>query len=61
MGLIVLAAAAAARRGGADVAGVVDRRAGARWSSKIWFAVDTLEYLRRGGRIGGARRGSAAR
>ena len=27
----------------------------------LWFAVDTLEFLRRGGRIGGARRGSAAR
>jgi DegV family protein with EDD domain len=53
MGLIVLAAEAAARAG-ADVAGVVDRSVDAMRSSKIWFAVDTLEYLRRGGRIGTA-------
>jgi DegV family protein with EDD domain len=52
MGLIVLAASAA--RAGADVAGVVDRSGEAMRSSKIWFAVDTLEYLRRGGRIGTA-------
>ncbi|MEA2306650.1 MAG: fatty acid kinase fatty acid binding subunit [Solirubrobacteraceae bacterium] len=53
MGLIVLAAEAAAR-GGADVAGGVVRSGDAMRSSKIWFAVDTLEYLRRGGRIGTA-------
>ena len=27
----------------------------ARRHLKMWFAIDTLEYLRRGGRIGGAR------
>ena len=27
----------------------------ARSELKMWFAIDTLEYLRRGGRIGGAR------
>jgi DegV family protein with EDD domain len=26
----------------------------ARAETKIWFAIDTLEYLKRGGRIGGA-------
>ena len=53
MGLLVLAAAAAARAG-ADKAGVVERVARARGALKIWFCLDTLEYLRRGGRIGKA-------
>jgi len=53
MGLLVLAAAAAARAG-ADKAGVVERVAKARGALKIWFCLDTLEYLRRGGRIGKA-------
>jgi DegV family protein with EDD domain len=52
-GLVVLAAAAAAA-GGADGAGVVARAEAAREQLKMWFAVDTLEYLRRGGRIGTA-------
>ena len=52
-GLVILAAAAAAREG-ADVAAVADRAHRARDSLKMWFAIDTLEYLRRGGRIGGA-------
>jgi len=52
-GLVVLAAAAAAR-GGADAAAVVSRARRARAELKIWFAIDTLEYLRRGGRIAGA-------
>lgn len=52
-GLIALSAAAAAR-GGADVQQVVARAEAAIDSTKIWFAVDTLEYLRRGGRIGTA-------
>ena len=52
-GLIVLAAAAAAR-GGADVHQVVERADAAIGSTRIWFALDTLEYLRRGGRIGSA-------
>ncbi len=52
-GLVVLAAAAAASRGatGAEVAEHARR---ARSQLKLWFAIDTLEYLRRGGRIGGA-------
>src|SRR5262249_31798015 len=52
-GLVVLAAAAAARDG-ADAAAVADRARRARAELKLWFAIDTLEYLRRGGRIGGA-------
>ncbi len=54
MGLSVLAAAAAANAGG-DSAAVIARAQQAREELKMWFAIDTLEYLRRGGRIGGAR------
>jgi DegV family protein with EDD domain len=54
MGLSVLAAAAAANSGG-DSAAVLARAQQAREELKMWFAIDTLEYLRRGGRIGGAR------
>lgn len=54
MGLSVLAAAAAANAGG-DSAAVLARAQQAREELKMWFAIDTLEYLRRGGRIGGAR------
>jgi DegV family protein with EDD domain len=52
-GLVVLAAAAAARDG-ADGPAVAERAQRARAELKMWFAVDTLEYLRRGGRIAGA-------
>ncbi len=52
-GLVVLAAAAAAKAGG-DGAAVADRARRARQGLKMWFSLDTLEYLRRGGRIGGA-------
>jgi DegV family protein with EDD domain len=52
-GLVLLAAAAAAS-GGADGAGVLAQAKQARAELKMWFAVDTLEYLRRGGRIGSA-------
>ena len=52
-GLVVLTAAAAARSG-ADTDAVVARTLEARSELKMWFAVDTLEYLRRGGRIAGA-------
>jgi DegV family protein with EDD domain len=54
MGLLTLAAAAAAERGagGEEVAARVQE---ARDALKMWFAIDTLEYLRRGGRIGLAR------
>ncbi len=53
LGLIVLAAAAAAS-GGATLGEVRERAERAREQSRIWFAIDTLEYLRRGGRIGAA-------
>ena len=52
-GLVLLAAAAAARAG-ADGAAVAERAHQARARLKLWFAIDTLEYLRRGGRIAGA-------
>jgi DegV family protein with EDD domain len=54
MGLSVLAASAAAAAGG-DGETVLSRARQAREELKMWFAIDTLEYLRRGGRIGGAR------
>src|SRR5919197_4406728 len=53
LGLITLAAVAAARRG-APREEVVERATAARADLKMWFAVDTLEYPRRGGRIGAA-------
>ena len=61
-GLVMLAAAAAARSG-LDAAAVVERTMKARDELKMWFAIDTLEYLRRGGRIAGAQAwlGSALR
>jgi DegV family protein with EDD domain len=52
-GLVLLAAAAAARAG-ADGAQVLEHARAARAALKMWFAIDTLEYLRRGGRIAGA-------
>jgi DegV family protein with EDD domain len=54
LGLCVLGAATAAA-GGADGDTVAARAEETRQSLKMWFAIDTLEYLRRGGRIGGAR------
>jgi len=51
--LVALAAAKAAGDGG-DLAAVEAAARSARQSLKIWFAIDTLEYLRRGGRIGAA-------
>jgi DegV family protein with EDD domain len=61
-GLVVLAAVAAARSG-ADGAAVAERAREARARLKMWFSIDTLEYLRRGGRIAGAQAwlGSALR
>jgi DegV family protein with EDD domain len=53
LGLQVVAAARAAEEE-ADVDAVVAAVALARESLDIWFALDTLEYLRRGGRIGAA-------
>ena len=54
MGLCALGAASAAASG-ADAQGTLARAEETRESLKMWFAIDTLEYLRRGGRIGGAR------
>jgi DegV family protein with EDD domain len=54
MGLCALGASAAAAAGG-DAAAAVARAEEVRSALKMWFAIDTLEYLRRGGRIGGAR------
>jgi DegV family protein with EDD domain len=54
MGLTVLGASAAAAHG-ADAEAVLARAEQTRRELKMWFAIDTLEYLRRGGRIGGAR------
>jgi DegV family protein with EDD domain len=53
MGMLLLAASAAARAG-ADKQAVVARVREARKALRIWFCLDTLEYLRRGGRIGKA-------
>ncbi len=62
LGCLVIAAAEAAREG-ADrtaIAAAVER---ARATLDIWFCLDTLEFLHKGGRIGGARAllGSALR
>jgi DegV family protein with EDD domain len=53
VGLVALAGSAAAR-GGGDIDAVSSRVHSAVEAAKIWFAVDTLEFLRRGGRIGTA-------
>ena len=53
LGCIVLAGVRASADGG-DLATVAARVREARQSLKLWFAIDTLEYLRRGGRIGSA-------
>jgi len=53
LGLQVLAAADRARRG-ASLAEVAAHARRAREGLRIWFSLDTLEFLRRGGRIGGA-------
>src|ERR1700754_581619 len=61
-GLVVLAAHAAAVRG-TSAEDVVAHAREARAALKMWFAIDTLEYLRRGGRIAAAQAwlGSALR
>jgi DegV family protein with EDD domain len=51
--MMLLAGAAAVQAGG-DVEAVAGRVRAARQSLRIWFIVETLEYLRRGGRIGAA-------
>lgn len=53
LGLMVLAAASRAQAG-AGLAEVAEHALATRDGLRIWFSLDTLEYLRRGGRIGGA-------
>jgi DegV family protein with EDD domain len=52
-GMMVLVAARAAAEG-ASAAEALERVARARDALKMWFSIDTLEYLRKGGRIGAA-------
>jgi DegV family protein with EDD domain len=53
LGFVAVAAAARARAG-AGLNEVAQAAQEARAALKIWFAIDTLEYLRRGGRVGAA-------
>jgi DegV family protein with EDD domain len=53
LGLLVIAAGRAATTG-ANLDAVVQAVQDARQTLDIWFCLDTLEYLRRGGRIGAA-------
>ena len=53
LGFMVLAAAKAARDG-ATAQEAAAHVAEARKELKLWFAIDTLEFLKRGGRIGAA-------
>jgi len=53
LGLLAVAAANAVKEG-ADAQAAAARARAVREELKILFAVDTLEFLRRGGRIGGA-------
>jgi DegV family protein with EDD domain len=53
LGCLVVAAASVAKQG-AGLDEVIDAVRCARESLDIWFCLDTLEYLRRGGRIGAA-------
>jgi DegV family protein with EDD domain len=52
-GMLALAATAAARHG-ATTDEILERIQETRDSLRMWFAIDTLEYLRKGGRIGAA-------
>jgi DegV family protein with EDD domain len=53
LGFVAAAAAHCARQGG-TIDEVVDAANRARAELKMWFAIDTLEFLKRGGRIGAA-------
>jgi fatty acid kinase fatty acid binding subunit len=53
LGMMVLVAASASAAG-AGLDEIEGRLVAARQELKMWFAVDTLEFLRRGGRIGAA-------
>ena len=54
LGLMMLGAAAVASAGG-DREAVEARARETRAALKVWFAIDTMEFLRRGGRVGAAR------
>ena len=54
LGMMMLGAAAVARAGG-DREAVEARARETRERLKVWFAIDTMEFLRRGGRVGAAR------
>ena len=53
LGMMAIAAASAVRAG-ASAEEAADSAQALRRELKVWFAVDTLEFLRRGGRLGGA-------
>ena len=53
LGMMAIAAASAARAGATPTEAAAAAQA-LRRELKVWFAVDTLEFLRRGGRVGGA-------
>ncbi|HEX8744375.1 MAG TPA: DegV family protein [Thermoleophilaceae bacterium] len=53
LGLVALAAARRAQ-GGGDAEAVLSAAREAREELKMWFAIDTLEFLKRSGRIGAA-------
>ena len=53
LGMMAIAANSAARAG-ASAAEAAEAAQALRRELKVWFAVDTLEFLRRGGRVGGA-------
>ena len=53
MGMLAMAAASVAGAGG-SAAEAAEAAHACRRDLKVWFAVDTLEFLRRGGRVGGA-------
>jgi DegV family protein with EDD domain len=53
LGLVTLAAARRAQ-GGGDAEEVLQAARDAREELKMWFAIDTLEFLKRSGRIGAA-------
>jgi DegV family protein with EDD domain len=53
LGMLAMAAASVAGAGGSAAEAAAAAQA-CRRDLKVWFAVDTLEFLRRGGRVGGA-------
>jgi DegV family protein with EDD domain len=54
LGIVAVAAARRAAQDGADGEQVMAAAREARDALKMWFAIDTLEFLKRSGRIGGA-------